>query len=317
MDPALSPLDVGLHMLHERRRVLGKAEPPGAEVQAKISEQIALAQAPWSDTLATLASFPDTVTILDQLYGRVLPYLIKGYENSAVHHTAYTVSFMARIAVAELRGPEVKRGVVAALLHDIGSGDSFLPKITEARIRRAAESARDRLRAEGIRYRREHMEKGVAISRQLLETYQLQHPHAITAEDRAVILDIVGTHDNCKIPLMEATVNKAWLLRCDPQEWIKQCHWESDALWMLCPAGILIDLEREHEADTPQNRKAKFMSNLGLHARIVDLYRRAHSEQEMEQFAFRDGLLYRTATGHQIAMAYKHAFDAPPAIVAT
>jgi hypothetical protein len=276
-----------------------------------------LARAPWSDALATLASFPDVVTILDHLYDPVLPYLIQGYENSAVHHAAYAVSFMARIATAELRGPDVKRGVVAALLHDIGSGDSFLPKITEEMIRKAPAPARDRLRTDGIRYRREHMEKGVAISRQLLETYQLQHPHAITEDDLAVILDIVGTHDNCKIPLMEATVNRRWLLRCDPQEWIKQCHWESDALWMLCPAGILIDLEREHEEDTPQNRKAKFTFNLGLHAEMVDVYRRAYSEKEMEQFAFRDGLLYRTAMGHQIAMGFKHDFDSPPAIVAT
>jgi hypothetical protein len=276
---------------------------------AKINEQIELARGPWSEARAILAPFPDVVAILDDLYLPVLPYLIKGFENSAIHHTASTVSFMAQIAVAELRGPEVKRGVVGALLHDIGSGDSILPKMTEVMIRSAPESDRPQLRREGIRYRREHMERGVAISRTLLEPYRQKHPQAFSDEDVAVILDIVGTHDACKIPLMEAEVDRRWLLRPGPEDWLRQCHWEADALWMLCPAGVLIDLEREHIDNTPENRKARFLSNLGLHAWIVDIYRSAYSEKEMQQFAFRGGLLYRTATGYRLAMGFKQAYD--------
>ena len=159
-----------LRMLEQRWRVLGKTEPPGDDVVAKISEQIALARAPWSDALTILSPYPEIVTILQDLYPQVLPYLIKGYENSAVHHIAYAVSFMARIALAELPQHEVKPGVIAALLHDIGSGDSFLPKVTEEMIEKAPESEQDGLRVKGIRYRREHMDEGVRISRRLLET---------------------------------------------------------------------------------------------------------------------------------------------------
>jgi hypothetical protein len=310
MDAQPRLVEVGLRMLEQRWRVLGKAEPPGDDVVAKISEQIALARAPWSVALTILSPYPEIVTILQDLYPQVLPYLIKGYENSAVHHIAYAVSFMARIALAELPQHEVKPGVIAVLLHDIGSGDSFLPKVTEEMIEKALESEQDGLRVEGIRYRREHMDEGVRISRRLLETYRAEHPNALEDGDVDVILDIVGTHDDCKIPLMETTVNKKWLLRPTREDWIKQCGWEADALWMLCPAGILIDMEREHEEDTPENRKAKFAFNLGLHRSIVELYPEAYSQHEMEQFGFRDGLLYRSATGYEMAMEFKRQVEA-------
>lgn len=301
MDPTYDPIDRGLQMLEERWRLLLHSR-----VKAKIMKQIALGRAPWREASITLASYSEIFKILDDLYCHVLPYLIKGFENSAIHHIPYVVSFMARISTSEGLSPvDIKRGVVAALLHDIGSGDSVLPKITEEMIKKAPPSDRERMRQEGIAYRREHMEKGVEISRTLLENYQLQHSHALTPADVEVILDIVGTHDDCKIPLMQETVDKKWLLSPDESDWLKQCHWEADALWMLCPEGILIDLEREKEDDTPENRKAKFDFNYGLHAEIVELYPKVYSAKEMEDFKFRDGHLYRSDTGHDMAMAFK------------
>lgn len=228
-----------------------------------------------------------------------------------MHHIAYVVSFMARITTSEqLSRDEVRRGVLAALLHDIGIGDAVLSKITEEMIENASETDRPRLRRDGVASRREHMEKGVQISCRLLENYQLVHPHALSNDDIAVILDIVGTHDNSKIPLMEDSVNKKWLLSSNPKDWLKQCHWEADALWMLSPAGILVDLQRQNEEDIPQNRKLKFDFNLGLHREIVKLYAQAYSDQEMVQFGFRDSLLYRTQTGYNVAMEFKRQVDA-------
>ena len=83
--------------------------------------------------------------------------------------------------------------------------------------------------------------------RGLLQSHQRQHPAALSDEDIDVILDIVGSHDHSKIPLMEDRVDRKWLLGSGPDDWLKQCHWEADALWMLTPAGILVDLEREQE----------------------------------------------------------------------
>ncbi len=207
---------------------------------------------------------------------------------------------MARIVTSEgLSASDVRRGVIAALLHDVGIGEAGLPKITEEMIETAPEAERPRLRREGIAHRREHMLKGVEISRQLLADYPL------ATGDIDVIADIVGTHDNSKIPLLQDTIDKKWLLRPGPEDWLKQCHWEADALWMLSPAGILVDLKRQGEVDTPENRKAKFNFNLGLHQAIVKVYEQAYSSKEMQQFGFRDGLLYRSKSGYDIAMEFK------------
>lgn len=312
MNELRQPLDVGLEMLAQRWNVLGKTQPPGKDVLAKVSEQIALARAPWGEALETLSPHAKITTILQDLYPQILPYLIKGYENSAVHHIAYTASFMAQIAVVELPQHYLKPGVIAALLHDIGSGDSFLPKVTEEMIRKAPESERDALREKGIRYRREHMDEGVKISRKLLNSYRAEHRSALTDDDIDVILDVVGTHDDCKIPLMEKAVNKKWLLSPTRKgrDWIKQCHWEADALWMLCPAGILIDMEREKEEDMPENRTAKSKFNWGLHCEIVEVYAKAYLQQELTAFGFHKGSLYRSETGYAIAERFRKQLNA-------
>lgn len=297
MSPSLDPIDVGLRMVEDRRQLL---------IKAKISEQIRLAQSPWSEALHILMNYPDIAGILDCLYPQVLPYLIKGYEVSPIHHIAYAVKFMAVITTSEGLSPQdVRRGVVAALLHDIGIGDSVLGKITEKMIERAPTSAsRERLRKDGIAARREHMEKGVIVSRRLLHDYRTRHPHAISDDDVDVILDIVATHDNCKIPMMEEHIDKKWLLSPDKEDWLKQCHWEADALWMLTPAGILVDLQRENYEDTPENRKERFEFNFHLHKEIVNSYARAY-EDEVDEFDFRNETLYRTKAGYAQAMKLK------------
>ena len=265
-----------------------------------ITEQMNLAQEPWIRAIHTLRSYPEVEAILNDLYSRAFPYLIKGHKISPIHHVAYVVSFMARIVTSEGLSPsDIKRGVLAALLHDVGIGEAGLPKITEEMIKTAPEAEHPRLRQEGIAHRREHMLKGVEIARKLLIGYPWAN------DDIDVILDIVGTHDNSKIPLLEETIDKKWLLSPKQEDWLKQCHWEADALWMLSPAGILVDIKRQGEEDTPGNRRAKFNFNLGLHQAIVKVYEQAFSPEEMRQFSFRDGLLYRTKTGYDMAMEFK------------
>jgi hypothetical protein len=298
-------VELGLEMLQDRRRALGKPVEITQQDRDRIAGQIARAQEPWSRTCELLVDHPEIVAILRNLWPQVLPYLIKGNEISPVHHIAYVVRFMARIGLSELPQRELKPGLVAALLHDIGIGDCALPKISEASIERATPEQRVQLRRDGIESRLEHMRKGVQISSGLLTRYQREYPVAFSVEEINLILDIVGTHDYSKIPLMEDHVDRKWLLTPTGEDWLKQCHWEADALWMLSPAGILIDLEREREADTPANRKTKFDFNLGLHRQIITLYAMAYSPDEMQQFGFKDGLLYRSNTGYQIAMQFQ------------
>ena len=267
----------------------------------RISSQIEFCREPWRQALELLADEPDLRTILEDLWPQVLPYLIKGNDVSPVHHIPYVVKFMVHICQAEVGEIDRKRGVLAALLHDIGIGDCALPKISEASIKRATPEARILLRRDGITSRLEHMKLGIEISRRLLRDYQQAYPERLSDQDIEIILDIVGTHDYSKIPLMEDHVDNKWLLTPGPEDWLKQCHWEADALWMLTPAGILVDLEREKEENTAANRLAKLKFNLGLHRQIIDLYAQAHSPEVMRQFGFHDGLLYRSTTGYHLA----------------
>lgn len=294
-------LELGFEMLQDRRRLLGQAHAITERDRQRISMQLELATEPWSAARQSLIEYPELIQALDDLWPQVIPYLIKGNEVSPIHHIPYVVQFMARIGLAELTPLELKRGVLAALMHDIGIGDCALPKISEASIQRAEPADKERLRRDGIASRLEHMKLGVEIARQLLGDYRRQHPGFLSEEGLEVILEIIGSHDFSKIPLMEDHVDRKWLLRSDRQDWLKQCHWEADALWMLTPAGIQVDLERERENNTAENRRAKFVFNLGLHRQIIKLYAEAYSQAEMQKFGFREGLLYRSSTGYLLA----------------
>ncbi len=305
MSGSIDPVERGLQMLQDRRRLLGQKAGITPRDRARIAGQLELAREPWSQARRLFAGQPTLITALDELWPQVLPHLIKGNEVSPVHHIAYVVNFMAQICLAEVSPAEMKRGVLAALLHDIGIGDCALPKISEASIKRASPEDKLQLRQDGIASRLEHMKLGVVISSGLMQSHQQRHPEALTDEDITVILDIVGSHDYSKIPLMEDRVDRKWLLGSGPGDWLKQCHWEADALWMLTPAGILVDLEREQEENTPANRRAKFQFNLGLHRQIITLYAKAYSPEEMSRFGFHDGLLYRSATGYKLARRFE------------
>ena len=305
MNAEFDPVEVGLGMLQDRRRTLNKPMGITDRDRARIASQLELAQVPWEQARQTLAGHPELVAALDYFWPRVIPYLIKGNEISPVHHIAYVVNFMARIGLVEVTPIELKQGMLAALFHDIGIGDCALPKISEASITRAGPVEKERLRRDGIASRLEHMKLGAIIARDLLQTYQQLQPEFLTDADIDVIVDIVGSHDFSKIPLMEDHVDRKWLLSSERTDWLKQCHWEADALWMLTPAGILIDLEREHEENTPENRRSKFLFNLGLHRQIISLYAEAYSPEEMSRFGFRDGLLYRSRTGYGLCKEFQ------------
>lgn len=296
---------LGLRWLHERD---GRAD------EAAVWTQIDLACAPWTQALRTLHSYPDVVWLLQTLYPEVVPHLIHGSQISPVHHIAHVVNFMATITLGEQLSPtDVKRGVLGALFHDIGIGASTRPKISERMIGEATDpEQRADLRREGIASRCEHMEKGAAITADILRPYRRQHYSLLTTDDVVAIVDIVATHDNGKIPLMDHACERHWYLRPGPEDWLKQCHWEADALWMLCPDGLLVDMQRRHAVDTPAERQAQFLFNEQLHRDIVMCYAATFdADGTFAHYGFRQGLLYRSGTGYQLAQQMRHLQGLP------
>lgn len=295
---ATRQIEQGLQELQSRRRQIGAAAEITAADRAAISRQLQLAQAPWSVALEWLKTDPDLVSLLRLLWPEILPPLIKGSDVSPVHHIAWVVRFMAQIATRELNAIDRRRSVLAALFHDVGIGDCLLPKVSEASLRRAAPDELPALRALGIRSRQEHMEFGVIRARALLERFG---GSLFSPADVETILETIGTHDNSKIPLMDDVADRTWLLTPDPADWVKQCHWEADALWMLTMEGVAVDLDRDGTPWSPLAFQARRDFNLSLHRKIVDIYRAAYPSEDYQRFGFHEGTLYRSATGWALA----------------
>lgn len=306
------------------RKAIEKAQKAIGEVERLVKTQNELAMVPLNQAIQRLKEnhHQDVAEILIDLYPIVLPYLVNGQDESPVHHIAHVVNFMSEILVGEVGkkiSPEdVKRGIIATLLHDIGIGGSVLPKITENMVKNEVDLAkREALRAAAIDSRKEHMEKGAEIARGILEEYnKITGQKAFSGGDIETILHIVGKHDNSKIPLMmvlqkydnsdipEAVSKdiKEYLLTSGDSDWLMQLHWEADALWMLSSDGLLVDLKRQGEADTPKNRLEKITYNMGLHREVVNkVYKKIFNDSDLKKFGFRKDLLYRSSTGYKIA----------------
>jgi len=93
-----------------------------------------------------------------------------------------------------------------------------------------------------------------------------------------------------------------------------QLHWEADALWMLTEAGITVDLLRGKDPSTAdlsnREKRKKFSYNYWLHGKIVRVYEKVFNGNEMAAFGFINRHLYRSNTGHNIAMRLRKAlFD--------
>ena len=305
------------------QKALEKAQKAIGEVEERVKTQNEFAIISLNQTIQRLKDnhYQDVARILIDLYPIVLPYLIKGQDESPTHHIAHVVNFMSEILLGEVDksiSPEnVKRGMIAALLHDIGVGDAIFPKITENMVKNETDpKKKEALRTAAMESRKEHMEKGVEISREILEEYnKTEEGKTFAPEDVETILNIVGKHDNSKIPLMmvgeygDSMIPEAVLVECrkylltsDKSDWLMQLHWEADALWMLSSDGLLVDLKRQGEADTPQNRLAKLRYNLGLHSEVVTkVYEKVYSVDEFKKLNFHKDLLYRSQTGYDIA----------------
>lgn len=299
INPSL--IEQGLQFLSERRQACGAPPLITDADRNAIAEQLRLADGMWTEIRRRLVGHPELLPPLELLWAASVPEYIKGSDVSPVHHTVCVTQFMAEIGLAELSLDDLRRGLYAALLHDIGIGDCRLPKIGEHILKAAPPEQLDQLRRDGIRSRLEHMELGAVIAARLLAECRTRFPDQISPEDIAVVVDLIATHDNSKIPLMDGIADRKWLLSPEPADWLRQCHWEADALWMLSAPGILVDLQRQQIAATPAACQAMFAFNLSLHGQIVTLYEQAFTPAEFARFHFQDGLLYRSKTGSNIA----------------
>lgn len=305
-----------------------------SELEKNLKWQMEKAKTPFESAILRLRdhSFGDVAQIIEALYPKVLPYLIKGQDESPIHHAAHVLNSMAEILIDEYQkdredrvtDDEVKVGMIAVLFHDSGVGYSTIRKIVESEIddrqkdvdqmpidteerRKLKEKAQkdvDDLRKKAILARQQHMIAGKKITRLLLGEFNREHQGSNLVLSKKVIpdvLDIVKRHDNMKIPLLENPPNPKWLHKSGREDWLMQLHWEADSLWMDTEDGIEYDLMRARRTPGARVRTPleQLDYNISLHRKSVDTFKKVFGSA-VEAYNFKDGLLYRSEIGYQI-----------------
>ncbi|HTL48979.1 MAG TPA: HAD family hydrolase, partial [Verrucomicrobiae bacterium] len=292
-------------------------------VERDVEFQIEKARGPLDQALGKLraAGFGDEAALVEDLYQKVLPYLIKSQDISPIYHITHVLNFMAEILVDEfakgsVTRTDVKNGMTAALFHDSGIGYQTLRKIRESDIddvqkaidampetnepereaKRLKRLEKEALRKKAILSRQQHMMAAGEIA-----ALVLKDDARFSAADEAAVRDIVETHDNSKIPLLEDTIDSKWLLSPGKKDWLKQLHWEADALEMLTEDNNEVDRERTRKyGGTPMEPRVQYEYNRVLHRKYIeDVYEKA-SGIDLAAYGFKDGLLYRSEKGYEI-----------------
>lgn len=286
--------------------------------------EITRAGAPFSEAIDRLRAngHVDIALILEHLFNMSLLHFIEGREKNPVHHMAYVVNFMSEIMLAkDASEKELKRGVVAALLHDIGLARVEEGKIRKSDIESAPLEKRPAVIDEAIRSRQAHMLQGAKTAKELLNAYNAWFGETFSDADIQEITRLIEIHDNPSIVeyellrgLSEGQIKfhgKKWLFEKDDK--LMMYLREADRLWMLSKDGIEVDLERDSEKaqkrlhekggdPTPANvdPKARVISNIKRHREEAELYSKLLGEEIAEDYEFKDGFLYRTNISREI-----------------
>jgi len=306
-----------------------------------ITEQIEKSKKPFKLTIERLrgANYCGIAEAVEKFFPMTLPYLIEGNEKNPVHHITHVMNFMTEILLKE-EGKEaaphrVRRGVFAALLHDIGFAKTDEGKIRKADIEKEIHAAKDWATVKAaiqkaVDSRKAHMIAGSAIAEQLLRAYNawVDKPFFTDADIRAIrcVIEIhddpsIREYENLGLEWLKTHASDANLVgRMNPSKWLFdkddfliKYHREADRLWMLALDGIEVDLARDLEKARKDAKDreipidsvkvypfARISGNIKRHREEMWLYKNALGS-EAAAYGFKKGMLYRTDTGYQIS----------------
>lgn len=305
----------------------------------EIQEQISRAKKPLEGAGERLrnAGHAEVAQAVEEIFLMELMYLVEGNQKNPVHHTAHVANFMTEILLGERATPDqLKEGVFAALLHDVGLARTDEGKIRKADLQREIDMANDwagvsKAVEEAVRSRKSHMKAGSEIARLLLNGYNdwIGKPFFDPEEHIVAVCRIIEIHDDPSIFEYER-MGQQWIKdhptdvelskKLDPGRWLfdkddflAQCHREADRLWMVSRDGIEIDLARdlakargkaEKEGrpveDVSTDPAERINGNIQRHQDEMQLYHQAFGTEVLAAYGFNNGLLYRTNTGHAI-----------------
>jgi len=319
---------------------------PRSEVRGDTPEKLQFekdrAQAVLEEAFEALGAkgYGDLADLVKALYDAALPYFIEGRKTSPVHHIAYVVKFMTQIMLVMLGETvadpvKLKRGIVAALLHDVGLAEAGDGKIRKSDIEAILEKEWERIKKQesdsdkqknemkkvidqeikkAIDSRQEHMIAGSRIANELLldPKFEKFFSKEKGENDIEAIRHLIEIHDNAsiqeyemlreewykKIGLVGEFERKLWLY--DVNDELMKYLREADRLWMVTEDGIEVDLDRDSKDPTKVDIIKRIKGNIERHKEEVGLHVKVLKEDEVKQYGFYDGYLYRTATGYRI-----------------
>ncbi len=305
----------------------------------EIQEQISRAKKPLEEAGGRLrnAGHAEIAQTVEEVFLMELMYLVEGNQKNPVHHTAHVANFMTEILLGERATPDqLKQGVFAALLHDVGLARTDEGKIRKAELQQEIDTANDwgdvsKAVEEAVRSRKSHMKAGSEIARLLLSGYNNWTGKVFfdPEKDIEAICRIIEIHDDPSIFEYEQMAQQ-WLSahpsevalaeKPDPGRWLfekddflTQCHREADRLWMVSWDGIEIDLARDLAKARSKAEKEgrpvdevstgpaeRINGNIQRHREEMQLYQQAFAPEVLAAYGFKNRLLYRTNTGFLI-----------------
>ena len=304
-----------------------------------IQTQIHKAKKPIEEALRQLrgAGHGEIARTVREVFRMELAHLIEGNEKNPVHHTAHVANFMTEILLGEgATADQIKHGVFAALLHDIGLARTGEGKIRKADLQKDIDSAKDwegvsKVVTEAVQSRKSHMKLGSEIARSVLIGYNdwTGKPFFDPQKDIPEICRLIAIHDDPSICEYER-MSLQWLKnhatasgpskKPDPRQWLikkddflMKCLREADRVWMVSPDGVAVDLERDSAKAQEAVRNAKqpiqkasadpagrINGNVQRHREEMQLYKQEFGRVKLAAYGFKNGFLYRTTTGYAI-----------------
>jgi|GEM_PF-1209042 len=247
----------------------------------------------------------DIAILMSNLYPMALPYFVESRAANPIYHAAEVTDFASEILLDEgVSKNELKRGLVAALLHDAGLAIAKAGKLSKAAIMQApAGPERERLKKEAIRLRKLHMRDGSRLADDLLKQYTERFGPAFSERDIRAIKHVIFNHDNPSIQEYEETNDGQWLFK--PEDRLLMFQREADRLTMLTENEMEMERKKAEGKGQPFDVKEKFLGNIKRHQEEMGLYREAFGEEGIKAYGFKGDTLYRTATGYEIFQRLK------------
>lgn len=283
-----------------------------SEKLEEMSKQIRKSRTILEDAIRMLreANRHDLAEIIDRLFTMSLAYFGDSHRVNPVEHMAITTRNMVEICLGEKVTPEeLPRGVVAALLHDVGQGVGQ-KKIRKADVPEEAGPKREKVIQDAIEARRAHMTEGARLAELLLTAYNAWYGDTFTPGDIQEVMRLVDIHDNPSIQeyqnISQSPEGETWLF--PPEDRLAMYHREADRTFMIerVDVDIARDLAKNQELARKQGNdpecvtikpKARILANIRRFGEEAELYQQALGA-EANAYGFWCGLLYRSDTAY-------------------